>query len=99
VLEDDLSGVLESLKAADVVRDGDAGVLFDVPGQVKCFIDRTYSYMPAGYLSRQPITCPGGEKACPLSSPRELLWMICSPMFQRDIRAFYSDRWDSATPA
>jgi len=62
VLEDDLSGVLESLKAADVVVMAMPVYCSDVPGQVKCFIDRTYSYMPAGYLSGSPSRVPAGKK-------------------------------------
>jgi multimeric flavodoxin WrbA len=35
----------------------------DVPGQVKCFIDRTYSYMKPNYLSdSHPSRVPLGKK-------------------------------------
>jgi multimeric flavodoxin WrbA len=62
VLEDDLAKVLESLKGADIVVMAMPVYCSDVPGQVKCFIDRTYSYMPAGYLSGSPSRVPAGKK-------------------------------------
>jgi multimeric flavodoxin WrbA len=51
VLDDDLAGVLESLKKADVIVMALPVYCSDVPGQVKCFIDRTYSYMKPSYLT------------------------------------------------
>ena len=63
VLEDDLAGVLESLKKADVVVMALPVYCSDVPGQVKCFIDRTYSYMKPNYLSDpNPSRVPSGKK-------------------------------------
>lgn len=62
VLQDDLAGVLESLKSADIVVMAMPVYCSDVPGQVKCFIDRTYSYMPPGYLSGSPSRVPAGKK-------------------------------------
>jgi multimeric flavodoxin WrbA len=63
VLEDGLSGVLESLKDADVVVMAMPVYCSDVPGQVKCFIDRTFSYLKPGYLSEgSPSRVPAGKK-------------------------------------
>lgn len=63
VLQDDLAGVLESLKEADVVVLALPVYCSDVPGQVKCFIDRTYSYMKPSYLSDpNPSRVPPGKK-------------------------------------
>jgi multimeric flavodoxin WrbA len=63
VLEDDLSGVLQSLKEADAVVMAMPVYCSDVPGQVKCFLDRTYSYMKPGYLSEaNPSRVPAGKK-------------------------------------
>ena len=63
VLEDDLAGVLESLKRADVVVMALPVYCSDVPGQFKCFIDRTYSYMKPNYLSEaNPSRVPLGKK-------------------------------------
>lgn len=63
VLDDDLAGVLESLKKADVIVMALPVYCSDVPGQVKCFIDRTYSYMKPTYLSDpNPSRVPLGKK-------------------------------------
>ncbi len=62
VLEDDLSGVLEALKEADAVVIATPIYCSDVPGQVKCFLDRTFSYMPPGYREGQPSRVPAGKK-------------------------------------
>ncbi|HTY64124.1 MAG TPA: flavodoxin family protein [Acidobacteriota bacterium] len=63
VLEDDLAGVLESLKQADIVVMALPVYCSDVPGQFKCFIDRTYSYMKPNYLSdANPSRVPAGKK-------------------------------------
>jgi len=61
-LQDDLSPVLESLKQSDVVVMALPVYCSDVPGQFKCFLDRTYSYMPPGYLQGSPSRMPAGKK-------------------------------------
>jgi multimeric flavodoxin WrbA len=62
VLQDDLEPVLESLKQADIVVMALPVYCSDIPGQVKCFVDRTYSYMPPGYLQGMPSRVPAGKK-------------------------------------
>jgi multimeric flavodoxin WrbA len=63
VLQDGLSGVLESLKEADVIVMAMPVYCSDVPGQVKCFFDRTFSYMKPGYLAEgNPSRVPAGKK-------------------------------------
>jgi multimeric flavodoxin WrbA len=63
VLDDDLGRVLESLKQADIVVMAMPVYCSDIPGQVKCFLDRTYSYMKPGYLSESnPSRVPAGKK-------------------------------------
>ena len=63
VLQDDLSNVLESLKEPDVIVMAMPVYCSDVPGQVKCFFDRTYSYMKPNYLSEgNPSRVPLGKK-------------------------------------
>jgi len=62
VLKDDLAEVLESLKRADLVVLALPVYCSDVPGQVKCFIDRTYSYMKPNYLTDgSPSRVPLGK--------------------------------------
>ena len=63
VLEDDLAGVLESLKNADIVVMAMPVYCSDIPGQVKCFIDRTFSYLTPDYRSAgNPSRVPLGKK-------------------------------------
>jgi multimeric flavodoxin WrbA len=63
VLEDDLAGVLESLKQADIVVMAMPVYCSDVPGQVKCFLDRTFSYMKPDFRSEaNPSRVPLGKK-------------------------------------
>ena len=62
VMQDDLAGVLESVKEADIVVLATPVYCSDVPGQVKCFLDRTYSYMPPGYMQGAPSRVPAGKK-------------------------------------
>jgi multimeric flavodoxin WrbA len=62
VMPDDLTRVLESLKEADIVVLALPVYCSDVPGQVKCFIDRTYSYMPPNFMQGAPSRVPPGKK-------------------------------------
>jgi multimeric flavodoxin WrbA len=63
VLEDDLAGVLESLKKADIVVMAMPVYCSDVPGQVKCFLDRTFSYMKPDFRTEgSPSRVPLGKK-------------------------------------
>ncbi|MDM7997095.1 MAG: flavodoxin family protein [Acidobacteriota bacterium] len=62
VLQDDLTDVLESLKSADAVVMALPVYCSDVPGQFKCFLDRTYSYMKPNYLAESnPSRVPLGK--------------------------------------
>ncbi len=63
VLKDDLQGVLETLKKADIVVMAMPVYCSDVPGQVKCFLDRTFSYLTPLYRSEaNPTRVPLGKK-------------------------------------
>jgi len=63
VLEDDLAGVLESLKSADIVVMAMPVYCSDVPGQVKCFLDRTFSYLKPDFRTESnPSRFPLGKK-------------------------------------
>jgi multimeric flavodoxin WrbA len=63
VLEDDLTGVLETLKSADIVVMAMPVYCSDVPGQVKCFLDRTFSYFKPDYrMEGNPSRVPPGKK-------------------------------------
>lgn len=63
VLKDDLAGVLESLKSADVVVMAMPVYCSDVPGQFKCFLDRTFSYLKPDFRTESnPTRLPPGKK-------------------------------------
>ena len=63
VLEDDLDSVLESLKQADIVVMAMPVYCSDVPGQFKCFLDRTFSYLKPDYRTEDnPSRLPSGKK-------------------------------------
>lgn len=59
ILEDDLAPVLAAVKAADVLVLASPVYFGDLSGQLKCFFDRTYSYINADFASR----VPGGKTA------------------------------------
>jgi len=62
-LKDDLIEVLESIKKADAVVLATPVYCGDIPGQVKCFIDRTYSYLVPDYLTNPKCSrVPPGKK-------------------------------------
>jgi multimeric flavodoxin WrbA len=52
VLEDDLTTVLEAVKAADAVILASPNYFGEVSGQFKSFFDRTYSYLNPNFTSR-----------------------------------------------
>jgi multimeric flavodoxin WrbA len=55
VLDDDLTAVLEAVAAADVLVVASPVYYGEITGQLKCFIDRSFSYLKPDYLtSRQP---------------------------------------------
>ena len=63
VLKDDLARVLESLKSADIVVMAMPVYCSDVPGQVKCFLDRTFSYLKPDFRTEDnPSRLPPGKK-------------------------------------
>ena len=51
ILEDDLTEVLAAVQEADVVVLASPVYYGDVTGQLKCFIDRTFSYLVPDYVS------------------------------------------------
>ena len=52
VLKDDLTAVLEAVKAADAVVMATPNYFGEVSGQFKAFFDRTYSYVNPDFTSR-----------------------------------------------
>jgi multimeric flavodoxin WrbA len=63
VLEDDLENVLDSLQYADIVVMAMPVYCSDVPGQFKCFLDRTFSYLKPDFRTEDhPSRLPLGKK-------------------------------------
>jgi multimeric flavodoxin WrbA len=54
ILEDDLAPVLNAVKASDLLVLASPVYFGDLSGQMKCFFDRTYSYINPDFSSRVP---------------------------------------------
>jgi len=63
VIMDDLTPVLEALYDIDVLVVSTPVYFWDIPGQLKCFIDRLYSVAKDDWQSNpEPIRLPKGKK-------------------------------------
>lgn len=63
ILDDDLAAVLEEVKVADTVVLASPVYYGDMTGQLKCLIDRTFSYLVPDYISSpNPSRLPPGKK-------------------------------------
>ena len=63
VLDDDLAGVLQAVAEADVLVLATPVYYGDVTGQLKCFIDRTFSWLVPNYVgNHQPSRLTPGKK-------------------------------------
>ncbi len=56
IVEDDLSGVLDAVRGCDVLVLSSPVYFGDVSGQLKCFIDRTFSFLTPDYATSQQKT-------------------------------------------
>ncbi len=62
VLKDDLEEVLEAVRETDVLVAAVPVYYSDVPGQFKCFVDRTWSYVKPDYRTNPaPVRLPPGK--------------------------------------
>jgi multimeric flavodoxin WrbA len=63
ILEDDLAEVLAEVQKADTLVLATPVYYGDMTGQLKCFIDRTFSYLVPDYItSPKPSRLPPGKK-------------------------------------
>jgi multimeric flavodoxin WrbA len=87
ILKDDLSPVLEAVREADVLVIATPTYYGDVTGQLKCFIDRTYSYLKPDYItSSQPSRLAPGKKLLFIitqGSPDEAKFDHIFPLYDR----------------
>jgi len=88
ILEDDLAPVLEDIKEADVLVLASPVYFGDFSGQLKCFFDRTYSYLNPDFSSR----VPGGKKAVIVlaqANPDESRFDDIFPRYQRWLKNWF----------
>ena len=63
IVKDDLASVLDEIYETDVLVISTPVYFWDLPGQLKCFIDRFYSYAKDDWQTNQkPSRLPSGKK-------------------------------------
>ncbi len=63
VVNDDLTDVLNEIHETDILLISTPVYYWDVPGQLKLFIDRTYSFLKSDYMTNsEPSRLPYGKK-------------------------------------
>jgi multimeric flavodoxin WrbA len=90
ILEDDLAQVLMDVKEADVLLLASPVYFGDISGQLKCFFDRTYSYITPEFTTR----VPGGKQAVVVlvqANPEESQFNDIFPRYQRWLKFFGFD--------
>ena len=87
VLEDDLAPVLAAIKEADLLLLASPVYFGDISGQLKCFFDRTYSYVTPDFSSRVP---PGKKAVMVLvqGNPDLFSFDDIFPRYQRWLKFF-----------
>lgn len=87
VLKDDLAGVLDSIRDADVLVMATPIYFGEITGQLKGFIDRTYSYLLPDYLSNpKPSRLSPGKKLVFIQvqgQPNEKMYADVFPRYER----------------
>ncbi len=90
IVKDDLSLVLAAVQEADVLVLATPTYFGDISGQLKCFIDRTYSYLKPDYLSNsQPSRLAPGKKLLFIITqghPDEAMFNHVFPLYDRFFR-------------
>lgn len=87
VLEDELTPVLEVIKQADALVLASPVYFGDISGRLKCFFDRTYSYLNTDFSSR----LPRGKKAVMVlvqAQPEESEFNDIFPRYERWLRLY-----------
>ena len=63
ILDDDLTTVLEAVREANIVALASPVYYGDISGQLKCFLDRTFSYLVPDYVtSKNPSRLAPGKR-------------------------------------
>jgi len=87
IREDDLAPVLAAIKEADLLLLASPVYFGDISGQLKCFFDRTYSYLTQDFSSRVPL----GKKAVMVlvqGNPDPFSFDDIFPRYQRWLKFF-----------
>ncbi len=90
ILEDDLAAVLAAVKDADILVLASPVYFGDISGQLKCFIDRTYSYLNPDFSSRVP---PGKKAVLVLvqANPEPANFADVFPRYERWLKLYGFD--------
>jgi multimeric flavodoxin WrbA len=91
VQEDDLSEVLNAVKAADFLVLASPVYFGDISGQLKCFFDRTFSFFNADFSSR---LAPGKKAVLILAQaqPEEEQFSDIFPRYERWLKFYGFDQ-------
>lgn len=92
ILEDDLTEVLEAVRETDVLVLASPVYYWDVSGQLKCFLDRTFSYLVPDFITA-PVKSrlPLGKKLLMIltqNNPDEKNFTTIFPKFDYFFRAY-----------
>ncbi len=88
--EDEMSAALAEAKAADVLVLASPVYFGDISGQMKCFFDRTYSYLNPDFSSR----VPAGKQAVVIlvqANPDEKQFDDIFPRYERWLKLYGYD--------
>ncbi len=90
VLEDELTEVLAAVKQADILVLASPVYFGDLSGQLKCFFDRTYSYLNADFSSR---LAPGKKAVLVLvqANPEAASFDDIFPRYERWLKLYGFD--------
>ena len=92
ILEDDLTEVLEAVRETDILVLASPVYYWDVSGQLKCFLDRTFSYLVPDFITN-PVKSrlsPGKKLMMILTqnNPDEKSFTNIFPKFDYFFRAY-----------
>jgi multimeric flavodoxin WrbA len=90
ILDDELGPLLQAVKEADILLLASPVYFGDLSGQLKCFFDRTYSYIDQEFKTRVP---PGKKAVMVLvqASPDTAQFDDIFPRYQRWLKLFGFD--------
>ena len=87
ILKDDLSHVLKAVKEADILVMATPTYFGDISGQLKCFLDRTFSYLKPDYITNsEPSRLSPGKKLLFIitqGAPDEAMFDHIFPLYDR----------------